>query len=146
MISLIYTSRATRTMLPFDLVSLLSVARDRNAKEGVVGLLLYAQESFMQHIEGEADAVDAVFESIRSDDRHTDIRVVTHEEITAVTYDGWAMGFGFPKPAELAEVLPGYDPRFVAPLADESHLDPATANLLLAMVAAGVTDPYALPA
>ena len=146
MISLIYTSRATRTMLPFDLVSMLSVARDRNTKENVVGLLLYAQESFMQHLEGEPEAVDPLFERIRADDRHTDIRIVSHEEITARTYEGWAMGFGFPQPDELARVLPGYDPRFVAPLADESQLDPASASLLLAMVAAGVTDPYALPA
>ena len=146
MISLIYTSRATRPMLPFDLVSLLNVARDRNARQNVGGLLLYAQESFMQHLEGDPEAVDAIFESIRTDERHTDLRIIAHEEIATPTYDGWAMGFGFPQPAELAKVLPGYDPRFVAPLADESQLDPATAGLLLAMVAAGVTDPDALPA
>jgi hypothetical protein len=145
MISLKYTSRATRTMLPFDLVSLLSVARDRNAAEGVTGLLLYAQESFLQHLEGEPDAVDAVFERIRGDERHADIRIVGREDIAARTHDGWAMGFGFPQPDELAKVLPGYEPRFVAPLADRSLLDAATANLLLAVVASGVTDPYALP-
>jgi hypothetical protein len=145
MFSLTYTSRATRTMLPFDLVSLLNVARDRNAAVGVTGLLLYAQESFLQHLEGEPDAVDAVFERIRADERHTDIRIVAQEDITKRTHDDWAMGFGFPQPDELAKVLPGYEPRFVAPLADESLLDAATASLLLAMVASGVSDPYVLP-
>ena len=145
MISLIYTSRATRSMLPFDLVSLLSAARDRNVAAGVMGILLYTQESFMQHLEGEAEAVDAIFASICADARHTDIRVVARNEITRRTYDGWAMAFAFPDPDELTRLLPGYEPRFASPLADESHFDAAAATLLLELVAGGVTDPYAVP-
>jgi hypothetical protein len=145
MIALTYTSRATRPLTTPELVQLLRVARAHNAASGVTGLLLYAEESFLQKLEGEPEAVDAVFERIRVDARHQDIRIVSHEEIAQPTYAGWSMGFGFPEPEQLAQVLPGFEPTFVAPLADESRLDDGTAQLLLAMVAATVDDPAADP-
>ena len=50
---LIYVSLATRPMTPGDLVELLTQSRDKNARLGITGLLVYHNREFMQLLEGE---------------------------------------------------------------------------------------------
>lgn len=91
---LVYISRSVRLMTNTELVDLLEQARERNKKEDLTGLLLYKDLSFLQVLEGQVDAIDRVFESIKQDDRHFRVKVlIENEPINERYFSNWAMGF-----------------------------------------------------
>ena len=54
MIRLIYVSSATRDLSEQDLVSLLEQAHERNTKQNVTGMLLYAEGILSKHSKGKS--------------------------------------------------------------------------------------------
>lgn len=115
----IYISTATYPFTDNDLKALLSVARRRNEALGLSGLLLYANGSFMQLLEGPKDAVDACLDKIRRDPRHTGINMLVRTEIAEREFAEWSMGFHRIAPED-SERLPGYAPVFEAGFREES--------------------------
>lgn len=94
---LVYTSVATRKMLPDDLESILFTSRRRNLDAGITGLLLYRGNVFIQFLEGPALEVDALMDRISCDDRHSRVRVLVVERVAERSFADWRMGFAIPK-------------------------------------------------
>jgi len=90
---LIYASAACRPFDAPELGQLLRTARANNARDGVTGMLLYADGSFFQVLEGEVDVVDAVFAKIERDARHVQVTQIIREPIPRRAFDSWTMGF-----------------------------------------------------
>jgi len=76
-----------------ELANLLQVARENNAKLGLTGMLLYAEGSFFQVLEGPEDVVDALYAKIERDKRHTHVTMIIREPIPKRYFDAWTMGF-----------------------------------------------------
>ena len=93
MIRLVYLSAAMPTLAQGDLEQILSVSRDNNKGSGITGLLLYGRGSFIQVLEGEADDVDACYERIGRDPRHSALLAVVREPIKARSFGNWSMGY-----------------------------------------------------
>lgn len=93
LVSLTYLSLASRPLEHEELVELLEVSRARNAEAGVTGLLLYADQQFIQVLEGRREDVEATMERIRTDRRHRGIDVTLVEEIEERQFPEWWMGF-----------------------------------------------------
>ena len=81
LVSLTYTSTATRLMSVAQLVELIEQIRPKNERLGLTGLLLYSGGNVIQTLEGGPEAVDAVFDAIADDPRHGDVRVVDRRAI-----------------------------------------------------------------
>ncbi|MEB8327650.1 BLUF domain-containing protein [Dietzia kunjamensis] len=94
---LVYTSVATRTMLPEDLESILFTSRRKNLDAEITGILLYRGSSFVQFLEGPLCEVDSLMDRIARDDRHTGVRVLVVERVTERSFGDWKMGFALPK-------------------------------------------------
>jgi hypothetical protein len=138
-ITIVYASRASQPMSAIALAQLLQVAHDRNAAHDVTGMLLYAQQSFLQQLEGDAEAVDAIYDSICNDPRHTDIRLFSHREVTDRRFPTWSMGFEHPDVTSLSERLPAYRPPDHAPLISAELIqDTQMAEALLSVYALGL--------
>jgi hypothetical protein len=105
---LIYASRAVGSPDEVALVELLQVSRDCNAAGEVTGMLVYAERSFMQMIEGPADAITDTYGRIVKDDRHETVRLLLHERVDERLFPDWTMGFYQPDAAALVERLSGY--------------------------------------
>lgn len=73
---LAYVSQASGTLTKADLAALMRHARRRNKELGITGLLLVDPPTFLQIIEGPADAVEALMADIEADPRHHDIEVI----------------------------------------------------------------------
>ena len=73
------------------LAGILSVARRNNPREGITGALICRHDLYLQLIEGPADAIDALYERIAADDRHTNIAVLLTEEVGERMFPAWAM-------------------------------------------------------
>lgn len=90
---LIYVSSATQHFSEEDLKELLVISRRNNTAQGITGMLLYAEDNFIQVIEGDSEAVDALYSRISKDPRHNSISVLLRGEIQTRNFSQWSMGF-----------------------------------------------------
>ena len=86
-------SAASRDFNTQELSELLDVARENNANLGLTGMLLYAEGSFFQVLEGRPDVVDALYAKIDRDERHCQVTLIIREPIPKRHFDAWSMGF-----------------------------------------------------
>ncbi|NJL69398.1 MAG: BLUF domain-containing protein [Microcoleus sp. SM1_3_4] len=93
MIQITYISCATEPMSAEKLLELLQQCLKNNARNGVTGMLLYGNETFLQALEGDEKAVDDLFEKIRIDPRHSHIQILKRKSIECRQYSDWRMGF-----------------------------------------------------
>lgn len=113
LVHLIYVSSATRLLEGADLARILEGSAARNAASGITGMLLYADGSFMQALEGEAPDVQTVFARIERDPRHTGVIVLEHAPIATRSFARWSMGFRRLHAGDAA-AHPEYAPLFAA--------------------------------
>ncbi|WP_157928835.1 BLUF domain-containing protein [Pararhizobium haloflavum] len=90
---LLYVSGATRPMLPADIDAILAASRANNARLDVTGLLLYADGTFIQILEGERHVVQSLAQTIRKDQRHRNFMVLAELQAEARAFSDWQMGF-----------------------------------------------------
>lgn len=94
MIELVYMSQAVHLFSEQELVELLAVARKNNTERDVSGMLLYdGKGTFLQAIEGEKEQIDALFDIISADHRHTMIQQLSYSEIQQRSFGDWKMGY-----------------------------------------------------
>ena len=129
LIHLIYCSTSTRIVDRKELEQLLTVARNHNARNGITGMLLYAKGNFFQVLEGEESTVDALFDIIIRDSRHTNVTKIIREPITKRSFGEWTMGLADITPQDLGSILGDYD--VLNKDASLSHLGEGRAKKLL---------------
>ena len=93
MIHLVYVSSATKEMSEDELIKLLDQARDRNFRQNVTGMLLYAGGNFFQVLEGNEKDVEEIYEAIVNDERNNGNIVMDKDKISERTFPEWSMGF-----------------------------------------------------
>ncbi len=76
-----------------DLLFLLIQSRDRNKRQDITGMLLYAGGNFFQILEGEKEDVEEIYEAIVNDDRNKGNIVVLKDRIESRAFPKWSMGF-----------------------------------------------------
>ncbi|MEY8827910.1 BLUF domain-containing protein [Sedimentitalea sp. XS_ASV28] len=96
---LIYVSQARSAFTSDALAGLLAHSRERNAADGITGLLIYRyvaesqRGNFMQILEGAQAALDDVWDRIARDTRHHSVIVLEEGEAAARFFPDWTMGF-----------------------------------------------------
>jgi hypothetical protein len=73
------------------LSGILSVAHRNNPRYGVTGALICRHDVYLQLIEGDADAVDPLFQRISADDRHLAVTLLGRAEVSGRLFPDWAM-------------------------------------------------------
>lgn len=104
---LIYISTAVRPMGREDLVEILTKSRDNNQRNKITGLLLYAEGTFIQVLEGSQDDVLSTFHNITLDIRHKNVIKLLNDTLHERVFPKWSMGFAALSPGKLKE-LEGY--------------------------------------
>jgi len=104
MIQVSYISSVTEPMSTQDLLTLLQECRENNAGNGVTGMLLYGNATFLQVLEGEEKVIDDLVEKIRKDQRHTNLQILHRRPIQRRQYSDWSMGFKRVSDKELQRV------------------------------------------
>lgn len=107
LIQIVYASVATKPLPEEALRELVTGARAENTRQGVTGLLLYKNGSFLQVLEGEEGKTIRLFEKIRSDKRHEGIVMLSRREVEQRGFPDWAMGFVL-IPERRQETLAGF--------------------------------------
>jgi len=90
---LVYISAATVPFDDDDLRDLLVKARANNERQNISGMLVYHDGAFIQVLEGEGHAVDALYEKIDLDKRHVNAIVLLRNDVSERTFEAWSMGY-----------------------------------------------------
>ena len=89
--TLTYRSRAVAPMSELELQRLLRAAQARNRSEGITGLVVYDHGRFFQWLEGPAEGLARVWESVQRDGRHTGIEIMGNEPTPVRFFGDWDM-------------------------------------------------------
>lgn len=92
LVRLMYASRAVPAVDQEELLAILRKSKANNARSGVTGALCYSEGVFIQVLEGGRSAVNQLYNSIVSDARHSDVVLLSYEEIDERRFAGWSMG------------------------------------------------------
>lgn len=92
LVRLLYASRAANEFDADALSEILKQSKRNNQEHGVTGLLCYSGNLFMQVLEGGRGAVNRIYNRIASDPRHSDVELLSYEEIDERRFAGWSMG------------------------------------------------------
>lgn len=90
---LVYASLAPGAVSSRDMMEILEVARFRNRKDNITGLLCFARQRFLQVLEGPPGSVCETFYRILRDPRHAEVRLLDFRHAANRVFDDWNMGF-----------------------------------------------------
>lgn len=76
-----------------ELREILVKSRSNNEKNDICGVLYYAKGYFFQCIQGEYENIMALYNKIRKDDRHNQIKLVQHKSIQERCFYKWSMKY-----------------------------------------------------
>jgi hypothetical protein len=130
LIRCIYASLAVPDFKEDELPLLLERARHFNALHSLTGMLLYIEGNFFQVLEGEAEAVDALYTRIMLDRRHTRVTLIIREPIAQRDFSEWTMGFSVVDRLDAGQLIGEND--FFRKASCIDNLDAGRAKKLLA--------------
>ena len=89
-----YASRPAASVDQDELVAILRKSKADNPTHGITGVLCLCltERIFMQVLEGGRTAVNRLYNRIATDPRHTDVELLSYEEIGERRFAGWSMG------------------------------------------------------
>lgn len=89
---LVYESHPTDALTKEQLRDILTKSQYKNIRLNLSGLLIFHAGKFLQLLEGGKKEVDELFDAIRRDPRHTDIKVVLESDCQFRSMPSWVMG------------------------------------------------------
>lgn len=92
LVRLMYASRATEPVRPETLTAILKKSTQNNPGAGVTGVLCFSGAIFLQVLEGGRSQVSKLYNRIAQDPRHTDVVLLSYDEIDERSFAGWSMG------------------------------------------------------
>ncbi len=92
LVRLMYASRAVPAVDQEELLAILKKSKSNNPAQGITGVLCFSEGIFLQVLEGGRSAVNKLYNRIASDSRHTDVELLSYEEIGERRFAGWSMG------------------------------------------------------
>lgn len=91
LVRLLYASRPATPLTPDVIDQVLAQSRKKNPALGVTGMLCVSDKIYIQVLEGGREEVCNLYNAIVRDERHTDVRLLTYEEIAERRFGSWTM-------------------------------------------------------
>lgn len=102
---LLYRSYARDGLLADQVFAIIeSSARDNPARD-LTGFLIYAQDQFIQFLEGPAESIDLLMADRAADRRHRDLEVLCRQPASRRLLPAWRMQRVDFRPGKIAEML-----------------------------------------
>jgi len=117
-VRLLYASTVAEGFDPAQLDNILEVARDRNRRENMTGVLFFTTDMFVQCLEGGRGPVNALYNDMMHDPRHHNLVLLSYREIDTRMFESWHMAYIAPGDIE-EEILnshsfgPGFAPETI---------------------------------
>ncbi|WP_400193253.1 BLUF domain-containing protein [Hymenobacter sp. B81] len=108
---IIYMSRAVQPLSDPELADLLRQCRRDNARLQITGILFYSHGDIAQLIEGPAAELEALYQRIARDARHSHVRKLVDKPVAARSFQDWSMAFHRLEPGGFDELAGYLEPR-----------------------------------
>jgi len=92
LVRLLYASRASQPLAATAIDDIIATSLENNPRHGITGVLCHGNGIFLQALEGDRQAVSALYQTISHDSRHQDLVLLHYEEICQRDFAPWAMG------------------------------------------------------
>ena len=115
LVRLLYASRVAPAVDGDALAAIVRQSQQHNAAIGVTGMLCCSGNLFMQVLEGGRAVVNQLYNRILTDPRHSNVELLSYEEIGERRFAGWAMG---------QVNLAGLNPAVMLKYSETAALDP----------------------
>jgi hypothetical protein len=92
LVQLTYASKTNTILGPGDVKDILRSSANNNQSLGVTGALCLSNGVFLQQLEGDRQAVNALYHRILKDPRHKDCAILDFSEIVVRQFGNWSMG------------------------------------------------------
>ena len=116
LVRLAYASRATQSIDDALVSAILAQSRDNNLGSGITGVLCAChQDNFLQVLEGGRDAVNRLYARLLLDPRHSDVTILSYDEISARRFSSCRLGL-----VDIERLNAGVILRY----SETQHLDP----------------------
>lgn len=92
-IRLIYKSTPSNYFSGAAIDDILACSRRHNAEQHISGVLYFSRYFLFQVLEGEVTEVNALYNRITADKRHTDCVLLDYRHITERHFTDWSMGY-----------------------------------------------------
>lgn len=89
---LVYISERCRSDSDQVINDIKAQAEHNNQKQHITGALLFNERYFLQYLEGELEAVTALYNKICHDSRHHNVRLLVRKEIAQRDFCRWSLG------------------------------------------------------
>lgn len=90
---LIYASEATDPLTPDSVQTIVTQARQANARRHLTGMLVFDHRAFLQVLEGRREVVSEVYGRIAADKRHRRLVLMDVLPVDERLFANWDMGF-----------------------------------------------------
>eukprot|EP01104_Vermistella_antarctica_P014209 TRINITY_DN4431_c0_g2_i1.p1 TRINITY_DN4431_c0_g2~~TRINITY_DN4431_c0_g2_i1.p1 ORF type:complete len:170 (-),score=28.60 TRINITY_DN4431_c0_g2_i1:49-534(-) len=106
--TLVYMSASVSLFNAEEIERVLRQARDHNQRDNITGILIYSEGSFVQNLEGPKDKIQATYDRIRIDSRHTRCCKIVHSAIEKRNFDTFSMAFKMFRQGEFDNQVPNF--------------------------------------
>ncbi len=89
---LVYTSKRKSSCGDKEISNILKACQ-KNTERKITGILLHSKNRFIQYLEGHRVELDALFNLIKEDSRHTDVVLRNFEPVPERVFPSWEMGY-----------------------------------------------------
>lgn len=100
-----YISSQSRTMSKKSVEDFLFQVREKNKHLAITGILLLIQGKFVQYIEGPAEEIDKVYDSISKDKRHTEMILLDSGSLEKRQFTDWSMAYKEVSDKQIKEIV-----------------------------------------
>ncbi len=87
----IYRSQCAIEMTPLILATIVETSIQNNYRDDITGMLLYADDQFVQYLEGPPALVQACLDRILKDRRHVNLEIMQDERLADRIVPDWNM-------------------------------------------------------
>ncbi|MEO9102807.1 MAG: BLUF domain-containing protein [Burkholderiaceae bacterium] len=92
--TLLYVSELAEGAAPTVVGAIAKTARANNLRRGICGMLLFDGLRFAQLLEGSVEAIDCLMATLRCDQRHVNLQVLSmHECASGHRFSQWELGY-----------------------------------------------------
>ncbi|MGV3617191.1 MAG: BLUF domain-containing protein [Fimbriimonas sp.] len=103
---LLYVSSASEQLADDELLAILEASRHNNERDGITGMLVYSEGSFLQVLEGPEPVIDSAYARISLDPRHRGLLRLRRRTVERRSFGDWSMGFARASRPDLLD-MPG---------------------------------------
>jgi hypothetical protein len=91
LVRLLYVSKPVGPITTYVTTSILEASSVNNKKSDITGVLCQGSGVYLQVLEGQRSAINALFSQIMADSRHNSVEILSLEEIEQRRYGQWSM-------------------------------------------------------